>query len=106
MHLEVAHSLTADSFIAAFKRFTSRRGVPERVYSDNGTNLVKGDRELRKHIQAWNNSKIGNHMKQNEIQWHFNPPCASHMGGVWERMVRSTRVILKALAREQLLTDQ
>lgn len=47
MHLEVTHSLTTDSFIAAFQRFTSRRGVPEKVYSDNGTNLVSGDHELR-----------------------------------------------------------
>ena len=67
---------------------------------------MKGDRELRKHIQEWNNSKIGNHMKQHEIQWHFSLPCASHMGGVWERMIRSTRVILKALAGEQLVTDE
>ena len=29
VHLEIAHSLTADSFIAAFKRFSCRRGAPE-----------------------------------------------------------------------------
>ena len=51
VHLEVAQSLTADSFIAAFQRFSSRRGVPEKVYSENGTNLVKGDKKLRKSIQ-------------------------------------------------------
>ena len=28
------------------------------------------------------------------------------MGGAWERMIRSTRTILKALANEQLLTDE
>ena len=75
VHLEVAQSLTADSFIAAFQRFSSRRGVPEKVYSDNGTNLFKGDRELRKSIQEWNKSNIEN---------HINPPYSSHMGGVWE----------------------
>ena len=106
VHLEVTHSLTADSFIAAFQRFTSRRGVPERVFSDNGTNLVKGDKELRKSLQEWNKSKIERHMIQREIEWRFNPPSASHMGGVWERMIHSTRTILKALAREQLLTDE
>lgn len=31
VHLEVAHSLTADSFIAAFQRFSCRRGAPEKV---------------------------------------------------------------------------
>ena len=96
VHLEVAQSLTADSFIAAFQRFSSRRGVPEKVYSDNGTNLVKGDKELRKSIQEWNKSNIEKHTTQNEIEWHFNPPCTSHMGGVWERMIRSAQ-ILKAV---------
>ena len=28
------------------------------------------------------------------------------MGGVWERMIRSARTILKTLAREQVLTDE
>lgn len=106
VHLEVAQSLTANSFIAAFQRFSSRRGVPEKIYSDNGTNLVKGDSELRKSIQEWNKSNIEKHMTHHEIEWHFNPPYASHMGGVWERMIRSARTILKALAREQILTDE
>ena len=50
VHQEVAHSLTADSFNAAFQRFLCRRGVREKVYSDDGTNLVNGDKELHKSI--------------------------------------------------------
>ena len=50
VHLEAAHSLTADSFIAAFQRYTSRRGIPEKVFSDNWTSLIKGDKELRKSL--------------------------------------------------------
>ena len=34
------------------------------------------------------------------IKWKRNPPAASHMGGVWERQVRSVRSILSALMRE------
>ena len=101
VHLEVAHSLTADSFIAAFQRFSGRRGAPEKVFSDNGTNLVKGDRELCKSIQEWNKSTIEKHMTQKEIEWHFHPPCTSHMGGVWERMIRSTRTVLKDSLRNR-----
>ena len=26
-----------------------------------------------------------------EVDWRFNPPAASHMGGVWKRMVRSVK---------------
>lgn len=54
VHLEIAHSLTTDSFIAAFQRFVSRQGVPEKNYSDNGTHLVSGDNSLRKSIEQWN----------------------------------------------------
>lgn len=106
VHIEVAQSLSTDSFIAAFQRFTSRRGVQEKVYRDNGTNLVSGESELRKSIQRWNQSKIGQHMTQHEIEWHFNQHYASHMGGAWERIIRSTRTILKALVKEQLLNDE
>jgi hypothetical protein len=35
------------------------------------------------------------------ITWKFNPPGASHHGGVWERLIRSVRKILQALLREQ-----
>ena len=29
------------------------------------------------------------------IRWHKNLPLASHMGGVWERQIRSARAILE-----------
>ena len=33
--------------------------------------------------------------------WKFNPPASSHMGGVWERHIRSIRNILAALLKSQ-----
>lgn len=106
VHIEIAHSLTTNSFIAAFQRFISRRGVPEKVYSDNGSNLVSGDHELRKSIQEWNKSNISKYMVQQDIEWQFNPPAASHRGGAWERIIRSARTILKSLVKEQILMDE
>ena len=53
IHTGKLDSLEADSFINAFVRFCTRRGVPEKVRSDNGTNFVAGKRELREAMQSW-----------------------------------------------------
>ena len=106
VHIEVAHSLELDSFICALQRFISRRGKPVALYSDNGTNFHGGNRELRESIEAWNKEKLHSNLIQQDIEWHFNPPNASHMGGVWERMIRSTRRILMMTMKEQVVSDE
>ena len=50
VHLEMAFSMDTDSFLNAFFRMINRRGVPKEVYSDNGTNFVAGERELREAV--------------------------------------------------------
>ena len=84
VHIEVAHSLDTSSFINAFRRFIARRGSPRVIRSDNGTNLTSGEKELREAIGGWSKSKIGEFLLQKEVRWVFNPPAASHMGGIWE----------------------
>ena len=50
VHIEVTHTLETDSFINALRRFTSRRGTPKLIRSDNGTNLVGAEKEIREAI--------------------------------------------------------
>ncbi|XP_043481817.1 uncharacterized protein LOC122510922 [Leptopilina heterotoma] len=46
IHLELVDDYTSAAFLAAFRRFTSRRSLPTDLYSDNGTNFREADREL------------------------------------------------------------
>ena len=51
VHIETAHSLDTDSFLGSLQRFVSRRGKPEKILSDNGTNFRGGEKELRQEIE-------------------------------------------------------
>ena len=106
VHIEVAHSLTSDSFIHALRRFISRRGNVKEMRSDNGTNFVGAERELRAELSRWNQSQVHNFLLQRDIKWTFNTPGASHHGGVWERQIRSAKKILYALTSSQILDDE
>jgi hypothetical protein len=101
VHLELSYSLDTDSCINAIRRFVARRGPVKVMYSDNGTNLVGANRELKTAIVQWNQQKIHGHLLLNGIDWKFNPPSASHFGGVWERMIRSVRRVLYGLMKKQ-----
>ena len=90
VHLEVATSLETDTFILALRRFIACRGNVRTIYSDNGTNFVGAENELRRALQEFDNEKITLFLTQLGADWNlkFNPPAASHMGGVRERQIR------------------
>ena len=104
VHIEVADTLGSDSFINCLQRFMARRGEPKLIRLNNGTNFVGAERELRREMAAWNQGRVQDELNERRIQWIFNPPAASHMGGVWERQIRSVRRILAGLTQEQVLS--
>ena len=80
------YGFDTDAFINGFIRFTYRRGYPATVTSDNGMNLVGAHNELRRSLQSLNRDRVIQHARRHGIEWKFNPPMTSDMGGVWERM--------------------
>ena len=102
VHLEIVHSLEVDACINAIRRFMARRGPVKSITSDTGTNIVGAEKELREMINKMNQSRMTNALCNYGIQWNSNPNSASHSGGVWERIIRSTRKILFSLMKEQV----
>ena len=100
IHLEVSHSLETDSFINALRRFICRRGPIRQLRSDQGTNFGGAKKELKEALTELDHAKIGRELLQNNCDWlnfRMNVPSASHMGGVWERQIRSVRNVLSVL---------
>ena len=89
----------------------NRRGVPEEMLSDNGTNFVGANQELQQMtIQMFQSSKLTENLIDKGIKWSFNPPSAPHFGGVVETMIKAAkRAILTILGNadvndEELMT--
>ena len=102
MHIEVLHSMTADSFIMSLCQLIGRRGAVRMMRFDNGFNFAGASAELIKAFQEMDHNKIGRFLEENGgewIVWRRNPPLASNMGGVWERQIRSARTILNSLLK-------
>ncbi|XP_055590037.1 uncharacterized protein LOC129742200 [Uranotaenia lowii] len=106
IHLEIAHQLNTSSCIMAIRTFTARRGTPAVFYSDRGTNFVGSDRELRETFKRIDQSKIAEEFTTPNTSWTFNPPAAPHMGGSWERLIRSVKRILPLLRVSKRPTDE
>ena len=82
VHIEVLESMSTSSFINAYRRLVALRGKVSIIRSDQGTNFVGAEKLIK------------------DVKWIFNPPHASHMGGVWERMIGVSRRILDAMFQE------
>ncbi|XP_052870823.1 uncharacterized protein LOC128276401 [Anopheles cruzii] len=89
----------------AIHRFIGRRGWPSEIFSDNGTNLRGASKEIANTVREIG-ADCADEMTNARTRWTFNPPAAPHMGGVWERLVRSVKEVLAVMDDGKQLTDE
>ncbi len=96
VHIEVMESMDTSCFINALRCFIAIRGPVKQIRSDRGTNFIGACRELDIPSNL-DETKVIRFLAEQGCSWIFNPPHASHMGGVWERMIGITRKILDSM---------
>ena len=111
VHLELTTELSASSFLQILNRFVARRGLPKTLYSDNGTNFVGANNELKEikgDLQRLAKDDIWlNYLLENNIEWHFMPARSPHMGGLHEAAVKSAkRHLLRVVGNARLTYEQ
>ena len=106
VHLEMAYGLDTDSFLNAFYRMVSRRGLPKVMISDNGTNFVGANRELKDLLKGLDRDKIVNSTANQGIKWKFNPPLAPHFGGIHESLIKSAKRAIFCILQSADITDE
>lgn len=110
VHIEVVTDLTTEGFIGALKRFVARRGKPRTIHSDNGTNFVGANNEIKELYSLTqskdHNDKIHKHLADKGIAWHFIPPLSPHQGGLWEAGVKSFKYHLKRICDDLITYEE
>ena len=100
VHVEVATSLSTDAFMNTLRRFLSIRGPIRQLRCDCGTNFVGANNELKDEFSKMDESSIKKYLLTKNcdfFEFRFNVPSASHMGGAWERQIRTIRSVLSSL---------
>ncbi|XP_055309917.1 uncharacterized protein LOC129573454, partial [Sitodiplosis mosellana] len=107
VHLEAVSDLNAAAFVAAFRRFISRRGNIAKLYSDNGGNFVKAktifELETSQAISEFN-EEIKRELANLSTKFYFNPPAAPWFGGLWERNIGSIKHHFKRVVGDRILS--
>ncbi|KAL0809184.1 hypothetical protein ABMA28_011410 [Loxostege sticticalis] len=105
IHLEAVSELSKDAFMLSLKRFIARRGLPKKIFCDNGTNFVAAAREINDFFRSKDiiDSILG-FAAQQGIEFNFSPAYAPHFQGYTEAGVKSAKHHLRRVMGEAHLT--
>ena len=104
IHLELAVDCSTMEFLQVLRRFFSIRGQPAVMMSDNGTQFVGAERELREMITGWDKKQLQEFCAEKGMEWKFTTPKAPHHNGCAEAMVKTCKKALKKVVGDQTLT--
>lgn len=98
--------MDTSSCINAIQRFKVYKGEPREFFSDNGSNFHGADNVLKSEFAKLNQDLIQQEFTSTEQKWTFNPPKASNMGGVWERLIQTVKRCLKQMLTTKTPTHE
>lgn len=107
IHTEVASDLSTTTFIAAFKRFLSRRGPISELHTDNATTFVGAKSYCDDLYNLLSSdtyrSALAYELADYKIQFKTIPPNSPHFGS-WEPLIKSLKTHLHRVVGSQILT--
>ncbi|GFV79337.1 integrase catalytic domain-containing protein [Trichonephila clavipes] len=99
IYLEIIRDLTSQALIAALKRFISRSGKCHKIFSDNDSNMIGANREIKALSKLVRNREESLFAFFAEgIEWSFCPPRSPNWGSQWEANIKSLKYYFKHVA--------
>ena len=104
VHLDLVPDMSTQAFIRSFKRFAARRGFPIRIVSDNAKTFKAASKTIRDALESPETKQFYNSI---QLKRNFNLERAPWWGGLFERMVQSTKKCLrKTIGSAKLTYDE
>ena len=106
VHVEVVLSMDTSSCVMGVERFVSRWVTPAMIWSDNGTNFIGVEKELRECMQKWNTLNIASELAHKGIKWTVHSTQCATPGWHLGRLARSFKRVLYTILGTLRLQDE
>nr|AAD26627.1 unknown [Takifugu rubripes] len=109
IHLDLVNSVSSESFLMAYQRFTAIRGHPSKLWSDPGTNFIGAKpvlQDLYQFLESQNKAALAEYAvsRGTEWRWQIHPADSPHRNGAAEAAVRVAKRALQALDKNTMLS--
>jgi len=96
VHIEMLDDMSTDALINGLRCFIAVRGAVRHIRCDQGSNFIGAENELKAAMVELQSDKIASYLLDHQCDFIFNAPSSSHVGGVWERQIRTIKNVLKS----------
>ena len=104
VHLELATDCSTMEFLQVLRRFFAIRGTPAVMISDNGTQFVGAEKELKEMVKGWKLAELREFCAEKGMKWRFTTPKAPHHNGCAEALVKTCKKTLQKVIGNQVLS--
>lgn len=100
IHIELLDSENTTDYLLAFKRFLARRNVCKQILSDNAIQF----KLLNNVFNTVYNNEVSSYLNQKGIKFTYTSPLSPWEGGLYERLIGSTKQCLRKTLGHLLLS--
>ena len=95
IHLDLTEDYGTDSILQSLQRFTSIRGCPGEIQSDQGSQLIAAAKDIAELVANWDWQPIQQWATTEQIKWTLAPAEGPHRNGLSESLIRSVKRTIK-----------
>jgi hypothetical protein len=95
VYLDLTEDYGTDAILQTIRRFTSIRGCPSEIQSDQGSQLIAAAKDIASLVENWDWKPIEEWAANRQIKWTLAPAEGQHQNGLSEALIKSVKRTIK-----------